>query len=604
MTMPNPLLIFDGDCTFCRRWIERWQDATQGRVDFEPYQTAAQRFPAISVADFQDAVHFIHDGKVNRGARAVFSLLSYDTGLTRIFARLTLRVPVLLNASERVYRWVATHRPLCSRLTQWLFGRSILKARYARTNSIFLRGLGWIYAIAFASLGVQIKGLYGKGGILPVAEYLHAVFEHFGGQVFFKIPSIFWCSADDQALLLGAVAGVVMGLLVAAGFACVPLFALLWFLYLSYVSVGGEFLSFQWDTLLLETGFLALFLTPLRPRKIWEPPALAIGLARLLTFRLLVGSGLVKWLSGDPSWRNLSALQVHYQTQPLPTPLAWYAHQAPLAVQKATCLAMFAVELLVPVLFFAPRRLRHWAATLQIAMQVVIILTGNYGFFNLLTICLCVLLYDDEVFIDGPVRLPLQHHFIRRWLTAMYASLAIALSAIVAASLSGKLPASAVQVYHRMAPWNLVNRYGLFAVMTKVRAEIIVEGSDDQFDWKAYEFFNKPGNPARRLPWVAPHQPRLDWQMWFAALENYDNNPWFVVMCHKLLSNSPEVMALLESNPFSDHAPRYLRAVLYEYRFSNFSERRTTGAVWIREARSLYLPVISLENFKPPAHPF
>ena len=319
----------------------------------------------------------------------------------------------------------------------------------------------------------------------------------------------------------------------------------------------------------------------------------------------------MKLSSGDPSWRNLTALSFHYQTQPLPTWLAWYANQWPLWFQKASCVLMFAVELIVPFLIFAPRRLRFLGGSALLGLQILILLTGNYAFFNLLTLALCLLLFDDSAL--GMVlpkalveRLSRPHEPRKRphWhrATAWVAAIIFVPLSLAQVDLSMGAPLAVPHPLESADEWLLplrtINGYGLFAVMTTERREIIVEGSDDGVTWLPYEFKYKPGELNRHPTFVAPHQPRLDWQMWFAALGNYRHHPWFVAFCIRLLQGKPEVLALLRNNPFLDHAPRFVRAELYDYDFTESAERRTSGAWWRRERVGEYLPTISLESLR------
>jgi hypothetical protein len=397
--------------------------------------------------------------------------------------------------------------------------------------------------------------------------------------------------------------------------------ALLWLLYLSLVTVGGDFLAFQWDNLLLETGLLAIFFAPAqvlpRPSREKPPSPTVLWLLRLLLFKLMFLSGVVKLASRDETWRRLSALTHHYETQPLPTWVAWHAQQLPRWFQASSCAVMFVIELAVPFLIFAPRRLRMAGGAALAIFQVLILLTGNYTFFNCLTLGLCLLLCDDFLLAPllprklavlysqpamGPAAPPARGRPWRLVVIAPLAVLVLSISAVQLLSPFGRLPSwtrPVVSVYRWLSPLRSVNRYGLFAVMTTERPEIIVEGSSDGRHWKEYGFRYQPGDPNRRPAFVAPHQPRLDWQMWFAALGNYRQNPWFVSFCRRLLEGSPEVLALLGKDPFPDQPPKYIRARLYNYRFTSPEERKRTGAWWQREPKGEYLPPVSLEMFRP-----
>jgi hypothetical protein len=326
----------------------------------------------------------------------------------------------------------------------------------------------------------------------------------------------------------------------------------------------------------------------------------------------MFASGCVKLLSGDPAWRNLTALQFHYETQPLPTWIGWYIHQLPSGIQKTSTGLMFCIELFLPFLIFAPRRPRQLACVSFVMLQVLIFLTGNYCFFNLLTVALCLLLLDDTAlksFVPNRWRLLLSARFkvqgsasSVRWPPAITVPLACIVITVSIMEFSALFhlqvpwPRPLASVYRAMAPFRSINNYGLFAVMTMSRPEIIVEGSNDGVVWQEYEFKYKPGDVKRRPRFVEPHQPRLDWQMWFAALGTYRQNPWFVNFCVRLLQGSPDVLALLAHNPFAGAPPRYVRAVVYEYGFTDATTRRKTGAWWRREPKGDYLPVLSLRG--------
>jgi len=304
-------------------------------------------------------------------------------------------------------------------------------------------------------------------------------------------------------------------------------------------------------------------------------------------------SGVVKLMSGDPTWRNLTALNYHYFTQPLPTPIAWYMAQLPGWFQKASTVFVFFLELLVPLLIFAPLRLRRVSACLMIGLQVLILLTGNYTFFNLLAIALCVFL-----FANVPPRPETRVH---RGVTLALLVFVLTTSGLQFLEMFHlPLPAPAQSYLAWISPLRLVNSYGLFAVMTTTRPEIVVEGSNDGTTWTPYEFRYKPGDVKRAPPWVAPYQPRLDWQMWFAALGSADENRWYYNFAGRLLQGSAPVLGLLERNPFPGGPPRYIWAVVYDYRFTDFAERRSSGAWWRREEKGMYLPAISLRPTSKP----
>jgi hypothetical protein len=335
-----------------------------------------------------------------------------------------------------------------------------------------------------------------------------------------------------------------------------------------------------------------------------DPPRLARWLLWWLFIRLMVLSGAVKLLSGDACWRNLTALTFHFETQPLPTWIGWYAHQLPDGVKQAACAIMFAIELGGPFLLLLPRRARHFGAILQIVFQALIALTGNYTFFNALAAALALLFLDDEFWRTWLARLrriPLspaagqpaaEYHGCPRsvlvptaWVTFSLTGLVTGFTLYPAAGRVGWLAAPVEAV----APLRSFNGYGLFAVMTRERPEIVIEGSDDGVTWLPYPFAAKPGDPARRPGFVAPYQPRLDWQLWFAALDYPRRDPWVSNLCVRLLEGSPEVTALFAANPFPGRPPRQIRAVLYDYTFTSRATRSATGRWWNRTPVDFYL---------------
>ncbi|HUD98551.1 MAG TPA: lipase maturation factor family protein [Bryobacteraceae bacterium] len=452
-----------------------------------------------------------------------------------------------------------------------------------RETGLFLRALGAIYLIAFVSFGVQAAGIIGSQGILPVANYLHGMREELGARAFWYAPTVFWLNASDLTLRIAWIAGAACAIILMLGFFRRACLIVLLILYVSISTAGQDFWSFQWDILLTEAGFLAIFADDSRGR-MW--------LFRWLLFRLMFMSGVVKLMSGDPAWRNLTALSYHYETQPLPTPIAWYMYQLPMWFQKASTVFVFFVEVLVPFVIFAPFKLRRVAAVLLIGLQVLILLTGNYTFFNLLAIALCIFL-----FADPPARLARPETRGHRTVTLALMVFVVTTSGLQLLEMFHvPLPPPAEGYLVWISPLRLVNSYGLFAVMTTTRPEIVVEGSNDGASWTPYEFRYKPGDVNRAPAWVAPYQPRLDWQMWFAALGNADENRWFYNFVARLLQGSAPVLGLLKRNPFPNGPPRYIRAVVYDYQFTNFAERRQTGSWWRRTEKGNYLPAISLRR--------
>ncbi len=476
---------------------------------------------------------------------------------------------------------------------------------------LFVRTLGFVYFVAFVSLGWQIHGLIGPSGVFPFTTYLAAAKAQLGGRAWLEVPTLLWLAPSDDALdgvwLLGAAAGI----LVMLGRFAAPALAVAWLSYLSLVSVGRDFLAFQWDVLLLEAGLLAIFLLPpkLHLRFAEGAPLRApLWLLRFLLFRLMVGSGLVKLLSGDASWRSLRALEVHYETQPLPTFLGWWAHQLPASLHRASAFLMFAIELLAPLLIFAPPRWRRLAFWPLVALQLAIAATGNYGFFNLLSLALCLLVLDDASFPrrlasrargEAP-RLPARVFEWAFWpLGAVLGLLALVVFMSTALRIRADWPGPLVKLYQRAAPFRSVGTYGLFAVMTTERRELFVEGSRDGREWREYTFSQKPEDPAQAPPFLAPHMPRLDWQMWFAALgENHD--PFFRTLMARLAGGDQQALELFAHNPFPDGPPNFLRVRQERWSFTDRATRERTGAWWSRQDEGYFMPPTSTEKLAFP----
>lgn len=548
-------------------------------------------------------VYFLHSADSARrrsvfsGAQAVFRLLALVPGKS-VTLWLYERVPGFGPVAETVYKLIASHRSFEYRVTNFLWGITLEPETFCCASWLFLRLLGFTYLIAFLSFGVQAAGLIGSRGISPLPEFLEAARQYFKVARFWNVPTLFWLQGSDAMIRFVWIAGAALSMLFLVGVNSRSVRVALFVLHLSLVVAGQEFMRYQWDALLLEAGFLAIFL---------GSSTLIVKLFRWLLFRLMFLSGAVKLLSHDPTWRSFTALPVHYETQPLPTPFAWYFYQLPAWFQRASVGFVFFVELFIPFLILAPGRLRIWAARMITVLQILIALTGNYAFFNLLTAALCLFLLDDTFLrpflpqsitsrISRAISDSSARNGVRRSFVVIYALILFISAFEMAGMFSGVHWRPADKVIAAIAPFEIVNTYGLFAVMTTTRPEIIIEGSNDGEAWLPYEFKDKPGELNRRPPWVAPHQPRLDWQMWFAALGDYRSNPWILQLMARLLEGSPEVLGLLCENPFPKTPPRYLRATLYQYHFTDPDQKSKTGNSWRRELKGEYVPVISLRT--------
>ncbi|XP_062403181.1 lipase maturation factor 2a isoform X2 [Sardina pilchardus] len=579
----------------------------------------------------------------------------------------------------------------------------------------FLWCMSTIYMFAFASLYIQIPGLYGNEGVLPSRWMLRYTGKGFWEQLR-DSPTLLWLGPKlgldtQQGMELIALLGTFLSLLstLTHRLRDCRLYLCLWILYLSLYQVGQVFLYFQWDNLLLEIGFLCVLVAPLylpwgRCRGCFHDNV-TLWVVRWLLFRLMFASGVVKLTSRCPTWWGLTALTYHYETQCIPTPLAWFAHQLPVWWQKLSVAATFLIEIPVPFLFFSPiRRHRLTAFYLQVLLQVLIVLSGNYNFFNLLTVALCLSLLDDEhinfllrrpsasvdahklqksvlqkawswmcvcvevtvyiMFIYWTIlhfnlqidwdkkevssKIAFTYHqfmallkdvmrpsiwigvlsltweivkamvksacmrgvLLRFWSTLQWGVMAAAAASMFAISLvpftfldydaNNALWPGVKRAFEVTDRYQLTNSYGLFRRMTGVggRPEVVIEGSWDRDTWTEIEFMYKPGNMSASPPFVTPHQPRLDWQMWFAALGPHHQSPWFTSLVHRLLQGKKDVIRLIqtdESNyPFKDRPPVFIRAHRYKYWFTEPKEDGTYPSRWWRR--------VYVEEFYPTVH--
>lgn len=482
------------------------------------------------------------------------------------------------------------------------------KPEYWLTRFVLLRLLGFIYFIAFLCAVNQIIPLIGHDGLLPADTYLHRLAVHSGSAIegFFDFPSVFWFGISDDGLLLVAWLGLLLSVVVLCGYANSLIMLALWALYMSIVHIGQLWYGFGWETQLLETGFLGVFLCPLldaRPFPRRSPPVVVIWLYRWLIFRIMLGAGLIK-IKGDACWRDLTCLYYHYETQPIPNPVSWWLHFRPHWFQKFGVLWNHFIELIVPWFGFYPRLARHVAGLFMAGFQVVLIISGNLSFLNWLTIVPCLACFDDTFWAKLLPNFLVQR--ARDAATRAQPSAAIDFAAVALAFIVCILSIGPVmnllgeeQAMNRsFDPLDLVNTYGAFGAVGRERFEIIFEGTSDpspeNATWRAYEFVAKPGDPRRRPPIVAPYQPRLDWEIWFAAMSSPANHPWTLHFIWKLLHNDQGTLSLLANNPFPTEPPRYIRAELYRYHFT--PPGKNDGTWWTRERVGSWLPPLSIDH--------
>ncbi|XP_048727876.2 lipase maturation factor 2-like isoform X1 [Ostrea edulis] len=574
------------------------------------------------------------------------------------------------------------------------------------TRDFFLWCISVIYLIAFSSLYVQIPGLYGDNGILPAKLAINSNEISSWEELLEGQPTLLRLMPKlGLDIETGMDVLCILGILIS--FCCVVFttardmvsFTLLWMMYLSLYQVGQTFLWFQWDILLLETGFLTILVAPLNMQFFsshHHHDKITMWLVRWLLFRLMFASGVVKLTSGCPTWWGLTALAVHFESQCIPTALAWFWHHLPKWFLKLSCVATYLIEIPIPLLFFSPvKSMRMFAFYTQILLQMLIIVTGNYNFFNLLTTALCFSLVEDDFFKRSKVTKPstIQNIFNKSVSLVIYSYLAyqtgkqfslqvsfspsfeiksniafskadffkwlefivpwtivlgavslgyhilisivrclieekgliwkfwsfiqcsvMATAAIAMFSIS-LVPHTVVEKHTQqyvspdllryrsyLKDYHLTNSYGLFRRMTGVggRPEVIIEGSNSpDGGWKEYQFYYKPGNVSKVPPIVAPHQPRLDWQMWFAALGSYQHNTWFVHLIYRLMTGQREVLDLIQHNPFPDKPPRFIRAKLYHYHFTGQTPKDKWYSKkdwWVREEKNEYFPALEKDN--------
>jgi hypothetical protein len=478
---------------------------------------------------------------------------------------------------------------------------------YWLTRFVVLRLLGLIYFVAFLGLVRQALPLFGENGLTPATIYLKRLTEQLGPAAHLRLPTLFWLGVSDRTLQLSAWAGLIGSALVLVGFADAILMFGLWTLYLSFVHVGQDWYGYGWEIQLLETGFLAIFLCPLldpRPFPRRPPPAPVLWLLRWLAFRIMLGAGLIK-LRGDPCWRDLTCLYYHYETQPIPNPLSRALHFMPRWFHQAGVLFNHAAELVAPWFAFGPRRARHVAGAVMLAFQVFLIVSGNLSFLNWLTIVPILACFDDSLLrrvLPKALGTAADRAAAEARASRGQAAAVLAYAAVVAFLSIGPVanllsPQQAMNT--SFEPLELVNTYGAFGSVGRERGEIIFEGTDDavvtdRTAWKEYEFPCKPGDVNRRPCIVSPYQPRLDWQIWFAAMSTPDQYPWTVHLVWKLLHNDPGALSLLANDPFPKAPPKLIRAELYRYEFAPSGD--PGGAWWKRTRVGPWLPPLSVDD--------
>ena len=600
----RPRVIWDGDCTFCRRWVTRWRTLTGDTFAWVPAQDLQDR-PDLDPATLASAVHLEQpDGTCTSGARAVAGILKIG-GVSAWLAR-CMRVPGVAPVLEAAYALITRHRGGADRACRFALGRVEIPDTWQFTRRVVLRCMGLIYLVAFLSLEQQLAGLVGEDGLRPVGAFIETLRQQAPDVGLAQLPTMQWFGGD-WLLTTTAVAGTVAAACMIAGL--VPLVSAMvcWVCMLSLVTACSLFTGYQWDALLLEAGVLAM---------LWSPPVRHLGRAVdrpsrlirwcfvLLLMKLMLLSGWVKLASHDPVWADGTALQYHFWTQPLPWWPAWFANLLPEGLLYTACELMLAVELWVPLLLVLPRVPRTIGALLLILLQLGIAATGNYGFFNWLTIVLCLCAIDDATLLLAWPR-SVRHRFPVGLLPRRPAAVGLLTTcagcALLVLSVGGlpqvqpHAPRVVQALTARAAPWHLTSNYGLFATMTTTRPELVVEASEDGAHWQPYVWRFAPGAVDQAPALSQPGMPRLDWQLWFDAL-GYErlhdagmlrpDSAWRRFSSRHVLPNlldhlelaTPDVLDLLERAPLGETPPAFLRWSLWRATFT-----RSGSAWWSRE---------------------
>ena len=621
--MMGYILLYDGQCRFCisaMHILKRW---VGNRISFQSYQSFLSNHDHPKSHDFSKRLHLIlfdgsstqYQGPLWSGAAAVFKSLSlskWGRGLWWLYDHSI----VFKWCSEMVYQGVSRVR---GRLSSWC-----VRGSFRQSTHLFLTGISIVYCLAFGSLVSQILLLFGQSGIYPIQSVVRYFLDssHSIETLFFQFPSVLWWFNRDAGLH----GMVIVGLISAVLCVCYHSFrkiglVLCWLIYLSIVVLGHPFMSFQWDILLLEMGAFAFWLS-------WFPNSRGIRfLLRWVLFRVLFGSGMVKVMSQDPSWQSFTALQYHFWTQPLPHLGSFFAHQLPRFIHRILLAGMFLIELVVPFFIFFRRRFRQIAFLSINGLMIAIIMTGNYGFFNILVMVNSIVLLNDQE-IDRmrslikwgrhitltDSRIPKSNlmyesvvmtdnanqsrsRFFASIMTVILNNVIVIILFVLSfpLDLNRFLPEMCqVQLGSRVTSiarsWCLVNRYGLFSVMTTSRPELVFQGSNDGVLWKTYHFKWKTNDILRPPQWAFPYHPRLDWQLWFAALGTFESNPWLMGVLRGLATNHPRLIGALHENPFQHDPPHYLRIMTQNYKFTSLSDWRNTGQYWVQSKLEPYSP--------------
>ena len=492
-------------------------------------------------------------------------------------------------------------------VNSFLIGNKKPADSYAQVRLWLVRGLGFVYFVAFAIIFFQGVALWGKDGLLPIGSFVEAIVRNFGGRdtAFWHLPSLFYFGASDRLIWGMGLVGMVLAVVLLAGYANVFILLPLWLFQLSFVNSGQLFYGYGWETQLLELTLLTFFLVPVfdprLKRTTAPPPRIAIWAMRWMLFRLMLGAGLIK-VRHDPCWRDLTCLIYHYETQPIPNPLSFFYHHMPPGFHYAGCLFNHFAELVVPFGYFGPAMIRRAAGLITILFQCILISSGNLAWLNWVTLVMCIACFDDAFLTRWLGRLafsapPWKCSPVKTGLLVCFTGALAWLSVPPARNLIDEDQAMNTSY----DAWHLVNSYGAFGSVGRKRYDVIIEATDepevtDQTHWRPYEFKAAPGDVTRRPPLITPYHYHLDWQIWFSGMRPRLHEEWLLRLAVRLLENDPQITALFQSVPFPGKRPTYIKMDLYRYRFADWKDWPKVW--WTRERFGEYMPPISLN------HPF
>lgn len=582
------ILLYDKDCGFCRHWISVWESITSENVVYYPGQDFIEQFPIAAKKACTESVQLIENGTViATGAEAICIILYGAEGGYKFPLWAYKKIPFMGRIMESSYQKVAQNRGFFSKLTRIIWGEKT-KSSYTTASRLMMQGLGWVYVIAFVSLLVQVKGLFGTNGIIPISAWLEPAKTVLGYKIITWVPSLFIINASIMALQGVCILGILSGLMMALSKYKRTAAVIAWICYLSFVSAGSPFMHFESDRLLLEVGFLAFFIQP-QPSK-WVRWAYLILLCRIFFL-----SGLTQILSGTISWTSLSAFKLYLWTQPLPHIGSWISYQLPSVIQKTLCAGILMVEFLLPFGLFLTQKKRYIAVLSSIAVMILMILMGNTGLFSILVILIALWGLNDAFFYQFlPKLTQINPETPIKKIPFESGILCLLIGLSISSELSTLKIARMPYVIHKTAQTlknhHVFGHYTLLEPVLRHRHEILFQGSEDGIHWKSYKLNYSPQDPTQFPKWVLPHQPRLDLQLKLATLSPLEHNKWVESVMDKLSKNTPETLAFFQNNPFKTKPPLYIRAYVYAYKMNTWQQYKQSGRIWSLEKKGSYSP--------------